>query len=316
MRSPNRTPRLRLLAIAALVAGKVLGWVWMDPLMGLVGAGIILAWSVRLLRESSRILLDGDVEPDLIDRLRAALEVEAGDRVADIHLWRVGPTQLAAIVSMVDGFVVGANTFNNWENGTDFNVRVAALSRQTGDTATAVFDNFKAQTITNIIAHSLANNRSVLFVSEKMAALNVVHHRLSQCGLEPFCLELHSSKVHKRHVIEQIGQALDHLGTPAPGDWEREAQRLEKARGSMAAAGTAKEIQRSISRRMRSRRWLNIIKGCPSPGRLSLIISTRRRSRISPTRPPAPAMRALPRPWLRTGRRWRCSMARRRRVGR
>jgi MYXO-CTERM domain-containing protein len=63
----------------------------------------------------------------------------------------------AAVLSMVDGFVVSANTFvGNWENGTDFNVRVAALSRQAGDTVTAVFDNFKAKTITNIVAPNVS----------------------------------------------------------------------------------------------------------------------------------------------------------------
>lgn len=93
----------------------------------------------------------------------------------------------------------------------------------------------KSQTITNLIAHTLANGQSVLFVSEKMAALNVVHHRLSQCGLGPFCLELHSNKTNKRHVVDQIGRALDFRASRSAGDWEREANRLAAMREGLNA---------------------------------------------------------------------------------
>lgn len=88
----------------------------------------------------------------------------------------------------------------------------------------------KSQTITNLIAHCLATGKSVLFVSEKMAALNVVHHRLTKVGLAPFCLELHSNKSHKMRVIEQLGQALDRVTNRSPEDWSREAQRLATLR--------------------------------------------------------------------------------------
>lgn len=84
----------------------------------------------------------------------------------------------------------------------------------------------KSQTITNLIAHTLAMGKSVLFVSEKRAALSVVHHRLKQVGLEPFCLELHSNKTHKLEVIKQLGQALEAAGMRSSGEWEREAARL------------------------------------------------------------------------------------------
>src|SRR5690606_39871735 len=64
----------------------------------------------------------------------------------------------------------------------------------------------KSETIGNIIAHNLALGHRVLFVSEKMAALDVVYRRLMACGLGDFCLELHSAKANKRAVLE-IGRA-------------------------------------------------------------------------------------------------------------
>lgn len=74
----------------------------------------------------------------------------------------------------------------------------------------------KSQTITNIIANALFNNKRVLFVAEKMAALQVVQNRLRKIGLDPFCLEMHSNKMTKGHLLEQLQQALDltHIKSP------------------------------------------------------------------------------------------------------
>ena len=66
----------------------------------------------------------------------------------------------------------------------------------------------KSQTITNIIAESIADGKKVLFVSEKMAALDVVHRRLANVGLTDFCLTLHSHKAHKREILDQLGSVL------------------------------------------------------------------------------------------------------------
>ena len=84
----------------------------------------------------------------------------------------------------------------------------------------------KSQTITNLITHLLATGRTVLFVSEKMAALDVVHRRLSSLGLGAFCLELHSAKARKADVLKQLGTALDAAATRTVRDWELEAERL------------------------------------------------------------------------------------------
>nr|GEY26972.1 hypothetical protein [Tanacetum cinerariifolium] len=84
----------------------------------------------------------------------------------------------------------------------------------------------KSQTITNLIAHLLATGKTVLFVSEKMAALEVVHRRLNALGLGAFCFELHSSKAKKSEVLKQLGRALDAGGQRTVKDWEAEADRL------------------------------------------------------------------------------------------
>ncbi len=89
-----------VLAIVGLLAGRVFGWDWMDPLMGLVGAAVIARWSWGLLRDSGLVLLDAVPDRHLAEEMRERLEVD-GDRVSDLHLWRVGPGHNAAVVSLV-----------------------------------------------------------------------------------------------------------------------------------------------------------------------------------------------------------------------
>lgn len=88
----------------------------------------------------------------------------------------------------------------------------------------------KSQTITNLIAHLLATGKTVLFVSEKMAALEVVHRRLNNLGLGPFCLELHSAKAKKSDVLKQLNSALETAGSRTVKDWEMEADKLAMLR--------------------------------------------------------------------------------------
>lgn len=90
-----------LLAIVALVAGKALGWVWMDPVMGIVGAIIITKWAHGLLLDTGKILLDRDVDQDAIGEIRNVIEKDSDNRVSDIHVWRVGPRHLSVIISLV-----------------------------------------------------------------------------------------------------------------------------------------------------------------------------------------------------------------------
>jgi len=90
-----------LLAIGALLSGKYFGLVWMDPLMGIVGAGLVARWSWGLLRDTSRVLLDHQASPDVEGAIRRALEDGGGDRVVDLHVWWIGPGIRAANVTVV-----------------------------------------------------------------------------------------------------------------------------------------------------------------------------------------------------------------------
>lgn len=86
-----------LLAIAALLAGRYLGWVWLDPAMGLVGAAVIARWSWSLMRDSAHVLLDS-TEPALAAEIRTRVEAPGDARITDLHVWRIGPSAHAAIV--------------------------------------------------------------------------------------------------------------------------------------------------------------------------------------------------------------------------
>jgi cation diffusion facilitator family transporter len=89
-----------VLAIAGLLAGRYFGWVWMDPLMALVGVAVIMSWSVGLLRSSGTVLLDMVPDPRLAGHIRKELEID-GDRVCDLHLWRLGPGHAGLIAGVV-----------------------------------------------------------------------------------------------------------------------------------------------------------------------------------------------------------------------
>lgn len=88
-----------VLAIAALVGGSILGWIWLDPAMGIVGAGVILAWSWGLVRDTSDVLLDAH-EPGIEKEVRERVEGPGDARITDLHVWRVGPAAHAAIVEV------------------------------------------------------------------------------------------------------------------------------------------------------------------------------------------------------------------------
>jgi len=90
-----------LLAIIALIAGKTFGWIWMDPIMGIVGAILISRWSYSLLRDTSTILLDSGVEQEKISTIVSTIESDSDNRVSDIHIWPLGSNQFAAIISIV-----------------------------------------------------------------------------------------------------------------------------------------------------------------------------------------------------------------------
>ena len=92
----------------------------------------------------------------------------------------------------------------------------------------------KSQTITNIIADSMYRGKKVLFVAEKMAALSVVQKRLSDIGLAPFCLELHSNKSTKSAVLEQLKATTELIRKNSPENYIAESEKLHALRGELS----------------------------------------------------------------------------------
>ena len=89
-----------VLAIVALLCGHYLAWSWVDPVVAIIGALVILQWGAGLVRECGRQLIDLDPSTKHRDQVKAALEAVEGTRVVDLHLWRVGPKQLVCVVSV------------------------------------------------------------------------------------------------------------------------------------------------------------------------------------------------------------------------
>jgi cation diffusion facilitator family transporter len=102
-----------VLAILALSAGLIYGIRWLDPLVGLVGAGVIGSWAYGLVRDSGMVLLDAEADPKLAGDIRGMIEGELGARVADLHLWRLGPGHRGLIVSLVSPDETTAEAIKN-----------------------------------------------------------------------------------------------------------------------------------------------------------------------------------------------------------
>jgi cation diffusion facilitator family transporter len=91
-----------VLAIIALLGGKLYGWSWLDPVMGLVGSGVIAQWAYGLVRDTNVILLDKEPETsDLNGEIRKAIEADGDSVITDLHIWQVGLKKFAAIISVV-----------------------------------------------------------------------------------------------------------------------------------------------------------------------------------------------------------------------
>jgi cation diffusion facilitator family transporter len=91
-----------VLVIAGLLLARAFGWVWMDPLAGIVGALVIASWAYGLVRDAGRILLDMNPDRQLTERMRQEIETD-GDKLTDLHVWRLGPGHLGAVLSVVTG---------------------------------------------------------------------------------------------------------------------------------------------------------------------------------------------------------------------
>ncbi|AWB07184.1 cation transporter (plasmid) [Azospirillum humicireducens] len=90
-----------VLAVLALLGGKHLGASWLDPAMGIVGAAVIARWSWGLLRDTGRVLLDQEAPADLREAVRGAIEADGDSRIADLHVWSIGPGLFTTVLSVV-----------------------------------------------------------------------------------------------------------------------------------------------------------------------------------------------------------------------
>lgn len=119
-----------VLAIVALGAGLLYGITWLDPIVGIVGALVIGSWAVGLVRDSGMVLLDAADDPELADAIRRTIEGEMGARVADLHLWRLGPGHRGLILSLVS-----SNATTSEEIKLALRARYPALSHVTIEVA-------------------------------------------------------------------------------------------------------------------------------------------------------------------------------------
>jgi cation diffusion facilitator family transporter len=93
-----------VLAIVALTGGWLYGWAWLDPVMGIVGAGLIVVWARGLIIETGKVLLDREMDHDVVDEIREVIETdfsEGDSRLADLHVWRVGKRAYSAALVVV-----------------------------------------------------------------------------------------------------------------------------------------------------------------------------------------------------------------------
>ena len=142
-----------------------------------------------------------------------------------------------------DGEFISPNELDNLYKPSDFYTPLAVDSSQLAVIAAAdkgksfVIEGppgtGKSQTISNLIAHLMTKGKTVLFVSEKMAALDVVYRRLEKIGLGNFCLQLHSNKANKKEVLGQLKRAWEHAVTNIDNKWDVESEKLLKIRNEI-----------------------------------------------------------------------------------
>jgi len=98
-----------VLAIVALVGGKLYGAAWLDPVMGIVGSVLVARWAWGLLRESGRILLDAEMDQPVVEEIRDVVRAQfATAAISDLHVWRVGRDSYACILGLVASTAISA----------------------------------------------------------------------------------------------------------------------------------------------------------------------------------------------------------------
>lgn len=100
-----------VLAIVALTGGRQFGWSWLDPMMGIVGSVIVGVWAYGLVRDTSRVLLDREMDSPVVEEIRSAVESRGDARIVDLHLIRVGRRHFACVLSVVTAHAGGPEEF-------------------------------------------------------------------------------------------------------------------------------------------------------------------------------------------------------------
>ncbi|MFO7666427.1 MAG: CDF family Co(II)/Ni(II) efflux transporter DmeF [Desulfobacterales bacterium] len=90
-----------VLAIVALLGAKYFNFIWLDPFMGIVGAGLIIRWSYLLLRDTGGILLEHEVNDAIVNEIKSEIESDGDTKICDLHIWRVAQNRYACILSLV-----------------------------------------------------------------------------------------------------------------------------------------------------------------------------------------------------------------------
>jgi cation diffusion facilitator family transporter len=106
-----------ILAIIALFAGKYLGWIWLDAVMGLVGAAVISKWAYDLVQDTGAILLDGAIDKQIKLNIMTTIEADADNRITDLHVWYIGENHLAATISLITHFPRSPEYYKNLLSG-------------------------------------------------------------------------------------------------------------------------------------------------------------------------------------------------------
>lgn len=98
-------------AIIALLAAKYFGWIWMDPIMGIVGSLLIAKWSTSLLKQTSEVLLDHQAPASITDRVKVAIESDGHSHLCDLHVWSIGQNRYSVIIAVVSSSPESADAY-------------------------------------------------------------------------------------------------------------------------------------------------------------------------------------------------------------
>lgn len=90
-----------VLAVVALIGGKIYGWWWLDAVMGIVGAIVVSRWALGLMKDTSRALLDKEMDSHIVKEIHDSIESDSDAVIVDLHLWRIGSNKFGCIISLV-----------------------------------------------------------------------------------------------------------------------------------------------------------------------------------------------------------------------